>query len=588
MDPSNQNNKVEDSSQQNNTGNMYTYNDEDNINNPNHLEGAIRRSMNEVIGNNNYPPQNDHYNPQFTDNNIKTNTNVQVIQNQTYYNDQNNSNNNNNSFVKWVPYLIFTIIEIIIIILIACLYTWDLRNDPYYSTINMIVKNETENEENENNSDIRDIHNLIKNATESEMKEYDGLFRDINVMVFIGFGMFHTLLKRYSWTSITISMMSIAFSFQIGLFTNLLWANAFNEKWISGTLNFDTFIRAIINSATVLVSTGCVLGKLTYSQHLIMIVLETIMCSLNFQLCDAKLKIVDLGALYIHVFGAFFGVSIYMVLFYTSKMKSKNLKENFFNKSDYISNLTSFIGILFLWCYFPSFNSGLVKNINARYRSSINTYLSLTGSVLGAFSFSSLLYKGRLLFEHILFGCFSGGVMISGCCSICLDHWAALLIGLLSGSLSVIFLFFIKPIFIKWNYFDIYNIIYIHGLPGLLGAFITPMVIGNINYRLNDDYHYLLNDIDRKNNLQAGIQVGAIFITLGLAFVSGISTGYLMKVAACGKVEKFFMDSEMFENEINIIDNLELNQFYYGDINRASLLQNKIEFSDRGSHISYN
>ena len=406
MDPSNQNNKVEDSSQQNNTGNMYTYNDEDNINNPNHLEGAIRRSMNEVIGNNNYPPQNDHYNPQFTDNNIKTNTNVQVIQNQTYYNDQNNSNNNNNSFVKWVPYLIFTIIEIIIIILIACLYTWDLRNDPYYSTINMIIKNETEKEENENNSEI---HFLIKNATESEMKEYDGLFRDINVMVFIGFGMFHTLLKRYSWTSITISMMSIAFSFQIGLFTNLLWANAFNEKWISGTLNFDTFIRAIINSATVLVSTGCVLGKLTYSQHLIMIVLETIMCSLNFQLCDAKLKIVDLGALYIHVFGAFFGVSIYMVLFYTSKMKSKNLKENFFNKSDYTSNLTSFIGILFLWCYFPSFNSGLVKNINARYRSSINTYLSLTGSVLGAFSFSSLLYKGRLLFEHILFGCFSGG-----------------------------------------------------------------------------------------------------------------------------------------------------------------------------------
>ena len=584
MDPSNQNNKVEDSSQQNNTGNMYTYNDEDNINNPNQLEGAIRRSMNEVIGNNNYPPQNDHYNPQFTDNNIKTNTNVQIIQNQTYYNDQNNNNNNNNSFVKWVPYLIFYIIEIIVIILIACLYTWDLRNDPYYSTINMIIKNETENEEN------LDIHKAIKNATESEMTEYDGLFRDINVMVFIGFGMFHTLLKRYSWTSITITMMSIVFCFQIGLFTNLLWANAFNEKWISGTLNFDTFIRAIINSATVLVSTGCVLGKLTYFQHLIMIVLETIMCSLNFQLCDAKLKIVDLGALYIHVFGAFFGVSIYMVLFYTSKMKSKNLKENFFNKSDYTSNLTSFIGVLFLWCYFPSFNSGLVKNNNARYRASINTYFSLTGSVLGAFSFSSLLYKGRLLFEHILFGCFSGGVMISGCCSICIDHWAALLIGLCSGSISVIFLCFIKPYFIKWNYFDIYNIIYIHGIPGLLGAFITPMVIGNIKYRLNydDHYHYLLNDMDRKNDLQAGIQVGAIFITLGLAFVSGISTGYLMKVVACGKVEKFFMDSEMFENEINIIDNLELNQFYYGDINRASLLQNKIEFSDRGSHISYN
>ena len=115
------------------------------------------------------------------------------------------------------------------------------------------------------------------------------------------------------------------------------------------------------------------------------------------------------------------------------------------------------------------------------------------------------------------------------------------------------------------------------------------MMIGDFNNRIKDkQYHFLLNDLDRENNLQAGIQVGAIFITLGIAFVSGISTGYLMKVAACAKIEKFFMDSEMFENEINVIDNLELNQFYYGDINRASLLQNKIEFSDRGSHISYN
>ena len=579
MNPLQPNYKPEESSQENNTGNMYSYQDEENINNPNQLEGAIRRSINEENINNNYPPQNDNYNPQFRSNIIKSN--VPVLQNQTYYNDQNNNDNNsNNSFVQWVPYLIFIIIEIIIIILIGCLFAWDPRNDPKYSTI----------QNDDSNGKSLNISETFKNAIEVEMREYDGLFRDINVMVFIGFGMFHTLLKRYSWTSITINMMSIVLSFQIGLFTNLLWGNAFNEKWINGKLNFDTFIKAIINSATVLVSTGCVLGKLTIFQHLIMIILETIMCSLNFQLCAVKLKTVDVGALYVHTFGAIFGVSIYMVLFYTSKMKSKNFRENRFNKSDYISNLTSFIGVLFLWCYFPSFNSGLVTNNNARYRSSINTYLSLTGSVLGAFSFSSLLYKGRLLFEHILFACFSGGVIISGCCSVCIDHWAALLIGLLCGLISVLFLHYIKPYFVKWNYCDIYNTIYIHGIPGFLGAFITPMMIGDFNNRIKDkQYHFLLNDLDRENNLQAGIQVGAIFITLGIAFASGISTGYLMKVAACAKIEKFFMDSEMFENEINVIDNLELNQFYYGDINRASLLQNKIDFSsDKGSQISYN
>ena len=49
--------------------------------------------------------------------------------------------------------------------------------------------------------------------------------------------------------------------------------------------------------------------------------------------------------------------------------------------------------------------------------------------------------------------------------------------------------------------------------------------------------------------------------------------------------------------ETNIIDNLEQNQFYYGDINRASLfqMQNQNEFppfqrasDDRGSQPSYN
>lgn len=60
------------------------------------------------------------------------------------------------------------------------------------------------------------------------------------------------------------------------------------------------------------------------------------------------------------------------------------------------------------------------------------------------------------------------------------------------------------------------------------------------------------------------------------------------------KLAVFFTDSELFENDKNIIDNLEQNQFYSGPINRASLFQNKIDFppsraSDiRASHPSYN
>lgn len=576
----------ENSSQHNNTGNMYSYKDDNDINNPKELEaGAIRRSLGE--GNPNAVFHQPSYNPaQYAQNNIYEG-NEKIMQNQI------NNSDSKNPYLKLIPYFIFGIVEIIMIILIGCLFKWDQRNDPdnfYIDTINYNYDNSTNEEKN--------FSIILKEAIDLELNIYDGLFRDINIMVFVGFGMLHTLLKKYSWTSMAINMMAIAFSFQIGLFSNLLWANAFKERWKKGLLNFESLIKSIINSCTVLVSLSCVIGKLSITQYVVMIIIETLLCSLNFQLCDVKLQSIDVGgALYIHTFGTLFGLAVYMVLFCSKKMKSTISEFNNFNNSNYFSNITSFIGVIFLWCYFPSFNTGLVVSDNSRYRSSINTYFSLTGSTVGSFIASGLFNKGRINFEHILFGCYSGGVIISGCCSVCIDHFAALIIGFLCGLICVSFISQLKPYFIKWGFHDIYNIIAIHGIPGLLGAFITPMMISDIKRRTDKiDYHYILMNMERDNKIQAGVQIGAIFITLGISFISGIATGYLMKVSKCGSIKYLFTDSEIFENEDNIIDNLEQNQFYYGEFNRASLFQNQMEFAPqmprlsdaRGSQPSYN
>ena len=572
QDPNIQKINGENSSQQNKSGNMYSYKDDNNINNPNELEaGAIRRSLGNGNPNSPFPIQN--YNE----------GKVEIRQSPIYY------NSNTNPFLDWVSYIIFGCVEILIIILIGCLFNWDLRNAPKYY-------HDPKNIANYNvNNDNCTLNQIIYNATELELNIYGGLFKDINIMVFVGFGMLHTLLKRYSWTSITINMVAIAFSFQIGLFSNLFWENSFKESWKMGILNFRTFIKSIFNSCSVLISLGCVLGKLSLTQYIILIIFETIISSLNFQLCDVKLRAIDVGgSLYIHTFGAIFGIAIYMVMFCSQKMKSKVLSQNYFNKSNYFSNITSFIGVLFICYYFPSFNSGLALDNKARYRASINTYFSIAGSIVGSFITSAILNKGRIFFEQLLFGSFSGGVIISGCCSVCIYHWPALLIGSLCGIIVVILLSQLKSSFTKWQFHDIYNIICIHGVPGILGVFISSMMIGDFKNRLGDDYHLYLNDMERENNIQAGVQIGALFITIGLSFISGIATGYLMKISTCGKIEQFFTDSEFFENEKNIINNLEQNQFYYGQINRASLFQNVFDFppsraSDiRASQPSYN
>ena len=53
--------------------------------------------------------------------------------------------------------------------------------------------------------------------------------------------------------SIAFNILSIVFSFQLNLFFDLIFENAFKESWNNGVLNFDTFIKAIFNSCDILV-----------------------------------------------------------------------------------------------------------------------------------------------------------------------------------------------------------------------------------------------------------------------------------------------------------------------------------------------
>ena len=57
---------------------------------------------------------------------------------------------------------------------------------------------------------------------------------------------------------------------------------------------------------------------------------------------------------------------------------------------------------------------------------------------------SGMINEGRLGLEQILYGAISGGIIISVCCSVCFFHWAALILGTLSGAIAVIILGFVK------------------------------------------------------------------------------------------------------------------------------------------------
>ena len=58
---------------------------------------------------------------------------------------------------------------------------------------------------------------------------------------------------------------------------------------------------------------------------------------------------------------------------------------------------------------------------------------------------SGMINEWRLVLEQILYGAISGGIIISGSCSICFFHWDSLILGILSGAIAVIILGFVKP-----------------------------------------------------------------------------------------------------------------------------------------------
>lgn len=192
-------------------------------------------------------------------------------------------------------------------------------------------------------------------------------------------------------------------------------------------LKEKSFTAASYSVAAVLISFGGVLGRVGPLELLIMGFIEIIGYSLNKQVVYDRLGIFDAGgSTTIHTFGAYFGIAASLVLGDAVKPQSKP-------HSNYTSNIFGMIGTLFLWMFWPSFNSGFFP-VHPYEKSLIitNTILSLTGSCLGTFIMTALL-RHKFEMEDILNASLAGGVMIGTASRILVNPGTALCIGVFAG-----------------------------------------------------------------------------------------------------------------------------------------------------------
>ena len=457
---------------------------------------------------------------------------------------------------------------------------------------------------------------------DSEFGYFFHYMKDVHLMIFIGFGLLYCSLKVHQFSSISLVLFLGLLSFEFSLLWNYFWNNAmrkkiftnYEKKWSRLKLNMEEITQIDFFTASAIISLGSWLGKLTLGQYLLAILFETFFAAFNYCLCYFTLGGIDTGgSLYIFTFGAIFGFAVSFVLSYDDRFKEK-IRNNQNKKSDYYSSIISAIGSLFIWLYFPSFNTAKIhcahdKNVMEimRYRGIINTYMSMIGSTIISFSMSALLSNQKFKMEHILRSSYVGGVIIAGSCTFCAYAWCAMLIGCIGGIITVVFFHLTKnekdalPQDIN-NYQCFYDfaqavkmsdtmgVLYCFGIPGILGGLCNIIFLGCLgkkpwkNLQLVDYFYY-----DRSPSKQVGIQIAVLFITIAIALFSGILIGFIERFFRFYERDVAFSDRAIFiESNDNAFSGFQKKNFLSSSENRLNNEENEGVEVEVNNNNNYN
>lgn len=207
------------------------------------------------------------------------------------------------------------------------------------------------------------------------------------------------------------------------------------------------------------------------------------------------------------------------------------------------------IGTLFLWMFWPSFNCYWGVTPQDKLRSVINTLLSLTGSTTSVFITSSFFKKGKLNMEDVLNATLAGGVIVGSAADQILDPFAALLIGYWGGFISTFGFERIGPFLQqKIGLFDTCGIHNLHGMPGVFGGIFSAIFIGGFT---EDSLGYPVQHRfdNRSASEQGGLQMASLGVTLAIALIGGIFTGFFLKFPCFDGPTELFDDKIFWEME---------------------------------------
>ncbi len=110
------------------------------------------------------------------------------------------------------------------------------------------------------------------------------------------------------------------------------------------------------------------------------------------------------GSIYVHAFGAYFGLAVSVALKHRSSNSSSS-RNNSNNSASHTSDVLATVGAFLLWVFWPAFNAALALDSNSRARSVVNTHISLAAATAATFALSAFMGRSavarRTIWAHL-------------------------------------------------------------------------------------------------------------------------------------------------------------------------------------------
>lgn len=375
-------------------------------------------------------------------------------------------------------------------------------------------------------------------------------FEDTHVMIFIGFAYLMTFLKKYCYSALGYNWFLAALVIQWAL----LCQSFFHMKDNMIHITKKSLLEADIMSATVLITFGALLGLASGTQLLFIAIIETAVGCINLYLMESVYKVTDIGgSIGIHTYGAYFGLGVSTAFRLRKPTGLDAAGTERLDGPTYISDITAMLGSIFLWIFWPSFNSGLAQTDAEAQRAVVNTYLSLAAATVTTFVLSAMVSHkpGKLDMVHIQNSTLAGGVGVGAVANLFIGPGVAIAIGIGAGVISVLGYRFVTPLLEKIGIQDTCGVHNLHGAPGVYSGLLSALFAAIATV---DTYGSEYSNIfsagaadGRSSSMQAVYQLVALVTTLVLSFGTGFISGLIAKTKLFAPLEVH----QRYDDEVN-------------------------------------